>query len=124
VNAILNSHSSLVPLRYWSLEISTTIDFIKDYLSLRTNRATYAENFYNLERGELGKWGALKGAIVWAILPYLATKIDNYYNNIVADEIDGLRISTFKKIIKTIYPYIYVIVGLIQTFHKFRYLYL
>ncbi len=124
MNAILNSHSSLVPLRYWSLEISTTIDFIKDYLSLRTNRATYAENFYNLERGELGKWGALKGAIVWAILPYLATKIDNYYNNIVADEIDGLRISTFKKIIKTIYPYIYVIVGLIQTFHKFRYLYL
>ena len=80
---------------------------------MKANRATYAENFYNLERGELGKWGALKGAFVWAILPYLGTKIDNYYNNIVADEIDGHRITTFKKIIKTIYPYLYAIIGLV-----------
>lgn len=66
----------------------------------------------------------MKGAIIWTILPYLATKLDNYYNEIVGDEIDGKRITGLKKTIKLIYPYLYAIFGIVQTFYKFRYLYL
>lgn len=71
----------------------------------------------------MSKWGALKGALIWTILPYLANKLDNYYNQLVGEEIDGKRLKLLQKILKEIYPYLYAVVGLLQTFHKFRYLY-
>ena len=31
----------------------------------------------------LKKWSALKGAFVWAILPYLGSRLDTWYKDIV-----------------------------------------
>lgn len=42
VNAIINAHPKLVPLRYWSSEITAFLDFLKDFISLTTQHATYA----------------------------------------------------------------------------------
>jgi len=28
---------------------------------------------------------ALKGALIWAIIPYISTKIENYYNEVVGE---------------------------------------
>lgn len=42
VNSILNAHPTLITLRYYSLEISTIIDFLKDFVSLVRHNATYA----------------------------------------------------------------------------------
>lgn len=46
VNAILNGYPQLIRFRYYSLEIATVIDFLKDFIYLTTKNATYAENFF------------------------------------------------------------------------------
>ena len=46
LNALLQAHPALVPLRYYAPEISALIDFVKDYLSLKSYQGTYAENFF------------------------------------------------------------------------------
>lgn len=50
VNAILNAYPALVRLRYYSLEISTVLDFLKDLICLAKYRGTYAENFFYIDR--------------------------------------------------------------------------
>lgn len=85
VNAILNAHPALIPLRYYHREITALIDFLKDLLSLHTHAGTYAENFFGLSRGKLGRWGALRGAFVWAILPYIGGRLDDAYNEVVGE---------------------------------------
>jgi hypothetical protein len=77
-----------------------------------------------LERGKSSRWAALKGALIWTILPYLGTKLENVYNEIVGDEIDGKRVVGWKRVVKLVYPYLYALWGILQTICKFRYLYL
>lgn len=106
------------------MEIATAIDFLKDFFFLITKNTTYAENFFDFQRkNERGKLFALKSAIVWTIIPYVITKIENYYNQTVGEEIDGKKLGTFKKLFKVIFPYLYTIVSVVQTLYKFRYLY-
>lgn len=50
-------------------------------------------------------------------------KLENFFNEVVGEEIDGKRLSRIKKIYKTIFPYIYTITSIIQIILKFRYLY-
>jgi hypothetical protein len=125
VNAILNGYPQLIRFRYWSLEIATSIDFIKDLLYLITKNVTYAENFFDFDRKVAAgsKILALKSAVVWTIIPYLLTKIDGYYNQLVGEEIDGQRHGLIKKGFKMLYPLIYAVVGILQVLYKFRYLY-
>jgi hypothetical protein len=42
VNAILNSQPSFVTIRYFTNEITTLIDFVKDFYYLIKHNATYA----------------------------------------------------------------------------------
>jgi hypothetical protein len=58
------------------------IDFAKDFYYLVKYKATYAEEFFNLERKMSlnSKFKALKGAVIFTIIPYLCIKIDNFYN--------------------------------------------
>lgn len=72
----------------------------------------------------MGKWSALRGALVWTILPYIGSRIDRLYNDIVGEELDGRSLTNWKKVLRSIYPYIYALFGLLQTFYRFRYLYL
>ena len=46
------------------------------------------------------KWSALRGAFIWAILPYLGSRLNTWYNEIVGQEIDGIRLGFFKKAVK------------------------
>lgn len=126
INAILNGYPQLIKFRYYSNEIAAIIDFLKDFYYLLKHNSTYAEHFFSLERKikPVSKLNALKGALIWTILPYLITKIDNAYNTIVGEEIDGKQLSTWQKIIRSIYPYIYTIISIVQTIYKFRYLYI
>lgn len=66
---------------------------------------------------------ALKSAIVWTIIPYFLTKVENYYTQIVGEEIDGKKLGVIKRIFKLLYPYLYMVVGILQAAYKFRYLY-
>ena len=128
LNALLQLHPKLIPLRYYSQEITTLIDFIKDFISISTHGGTYAEQFFGFTRsatGNISRWNAIKGALIWAVIPYLTAKFDLLFKKIEADQIDGVNnISFFKKAFKAIYPYVYLILSLLQTFYKFRYLYL
>lgn len=124
VNSIVNGYPQLIRFRYYSLEIATLIDFLKDFFYLISKNSTYAENFFDFDRKTKGgKLSALKSALVWTIIPYLLTKVEAYYMQLAADEIDGKRLSFLKKPFKTIYPYLYTIVGILQVVYKFRYLY-
>ena len=67
---------------------------------------------------------ALKSALIWTLIPYCLTKLDNYYNKLVGEEIDGKNLSFFNKAIKIIYPYLYCVINIIQVIYKFRYLYI
>ena len=42
VNAILNGYPQLIKFRYYSLEIATLIDFLKDLYYLWTKNSTYS----------------------------------------------------------------------------------
>ena len=85
VNALLNAHPRLVPLRYWAPELTALLDFFKDLISLSTLKATYAENFFGCQRPRMRKWSALKGAIVWAVLPYLSSRLEQYYTQLAGE---------------------------------------
>jgi hypothetical protein len=80
LNALTQAHPALIPLRYYTPELTAAVDFLKDLLCLTRDRGTYAENFFGFERGKMGKWGALRGALIWAILPYLGTRLDVWYS--------------------------------------------
>jgi hypothetical protein len=81
VNSILNSSPNLIGLRYYSEEIGFAISFLKDILCLHKYAATYAEQFYGLERAELrlsvpGKHlKILYHTLVMTLIPYLLNKI-------------------------------------------------
>jgi hypothetical protein len=47
VNSILNGYPQLIKFRYYSLEIATVIDFLKDLYALLTKNSTYAEGFFD-----------------------------------------------------------------------------
>ncbi len=57
---------------------------MKDFYYLTKHNATYAENFYELEREgkQKRKFAALKSALIWTVLPYIFNKIEAYFNKI------------------------------------------
>ena len=42
----------------------------------------------------------------------------------MGQEIDGKKLTTFNKMIKVVYPYVYCVMNIIQVIYKFRYLYI
>ena len=71
----------------------------------------------------MGKLGALKGALIWTIIPYITQRIEILYNELVADQLEGRAIEKLKLFFVKIYPYIYMLAVLVQTVYKFLYLY-
>jgi hypothetical protein len=59
-------------------KLSASLDFLKDLISLSYSKATYSENFFVYERPRMRKWSTLKGAIAWAVLPYLSSRLEQY----------------------------------------------
>lgn len=82
MTSIANSSDSLVWLRYHSDEIAFGIDLLKDVVCLFKYNATYAEQFYGLERKSfIDKKPANKSikvlyhALIMTLIPYLQKKI-------------------------------------------------
>ena len=123
INAIINAYPSLVPLRYYSEEISTFIHMAKDLYFLLTKNSLYCEYFYGLERtSEKSKMNVAKHIIVWFVIPYLFRKLDDYFRREQQEQENGRRFRGIKKVFMKVYPYLYAILGIIQIVFKFKYL--
>ena len=96
---------------------------IKDFYFLITKNGLYAEYFYGLERSEkVSKIGILKHLIVWFIIPYILKKIEAKYKNLKFEEENGVRVEGFRKYFIKVFPFVYALLGIVQTFMKLGYL--
>ena len=60
----------------------------------------------------------MKNVISWFVIPYICKRVERWYK--VAKERE--RPSPVEKILIAIFPYLYALIGGIQTFLKFNYL--
>ena len=132
VSALVNASPKLTPLRYFTQEIAVVINFCKDFYYLLKHKATYAEYFFRLERESLLKPESTKAhsklrlllhTAVVTLVPYLANKLETYFNQLKEEEQnEGKKLNAAQKLFTKVFPYIYALVNITQVLMRFRFL--
>ena len=125
---INNTNSSsrlfkLNKLKNYTDEIYLLIHSAIEYGYLKRYDSLFSEYFYGMKRVglDVGNKKRILSIVFSLCLPYLKSKLDEYYEEIEKFDLN-LDSSKIKKIIKKLYPYFHLVYSLTFLFYKFKFI--